>query len=336
MAKKYILKERDTGQTLYPVTSDQCIITEDGSGIASNKKVQEHINAELNASEGQLEVLNKIKEILGDDEDIANILSSELANKQEKLSDSPDIIYTPETRQLSITEAAKRAVFNDLWNEACIGEGSNRNKQIGKYDPVGAPDKSKSYYLNGLWLTYEEAVTVYEAGRPEAIGSSTAVRILCYKRFKTNLPLSGMNDAYGDYSFYDCPNLEVINATSIILYRTIAVVPKLHTIINLKDTSTNGPNIINAAKLENLSIVKLTNSLNVGSCPLINLASWQQIVGSAAPTKAITITVHSDVFDKLIGDDESEAFTSLSSEEKTAWAKVLTDAQNKNITFATA
>ena len=47
------------------------------------------------------------------------------------------------------------------------------------------------------------------------------------------------------------------------------------------------------------------------------------MVENAANTKAITITVHKDVFAKL------------TDEANTDWHQVLTDATNNNITFAT-
>lgn len=55
----------------------------------------------------------------------------------------------------------------------------------------------------------------------------------------------------------------------------------------------------------------------------ISLASLQYLVENATNTKAITLTVHADVFAKLTDESNTE------------WNQVLTDATNKNITFAT-
>ena len=62
---------------------------------------------------------------------------------------------TVEAREGAVSDAinaSKIALFIDQWNAAC-GE-------YGKYDPKNAPDPEHPFYLNTLWLTYEDAARV--------------------------------------------------------------------------------------------------------------------------------------------------------------------------------
>ena len=62
---------------------------------------------------------------------------------------------TQEAREGAVSDAinaSKIALFIDQWNAAC-GE-------YGKYDPKNAPDPEHPFYLNTLWLTYEDAARV--------------------------------------------------------------------------------------------------------------------------------------------------------------------------------
>ena len=72
----------------------------------------------------------------------------------------------------------------------------------------------------------------------------------------------------------------------------------------------------------NLRGVKLNLSLE--SCPLLSLQSLSFLIINSSNTSAITITVHADVYAKI--QDESN----------TDWHALLSAAQEKQITFATA
>lgn len=72
----------------------------------------------------------------------------------------------------------------------------------------------------------------------------------------------------------------------------------------------------------NLRGVKLNLSLE--SCPLLSLQSLSFLITNSSNTSAITITVHADIYVKI--QDESN----------TDWHSLLSAAQEKQITFATA
>lgn len=79
-------------------------------------------------------------------------LASAFNAKQTKLEDTTDVVIESETNTtdgLYVTDSAKRAVFNDMFNLAAGSDGG--------YKPSEAPDPSKPYLLNTLWLSYEEA-----------------------------------------------------------------------------------------------------------------------------------------------------------------------------------
>lgn len=79
-------------------------------------------------------------------------LASAFNAKQTKLEDTTDVVIESETNTtdgLYLTDSAKRAVFNDMFNLAAGSDGG--------YKPSEAPDPAKPYLLNTLWLSYEEA-----------------------------------------------------------------------------------------------------------------------------------------------------------------------------------
>lgn len=75
-----------------------------------------------------------------------------LDKKQKTLAATTDVKVQSadeDTDGLYLTDSAKRAVFNDMFNLAAGSDGG--------YKPSEAPDPAKPYLLNTLWLSYEEA-----------------------------------------------------------------------------------------------------------------------------------------------------------------------------------
>ena len=84
---------------------------------------------------------------------IKEYVQPDLTAKQDKLVNSADVTVG-EDDKLTVTDTAKRKVFDDLWISAA---GSN-----GTVDHTHTEDNvSKPYYLNEVWMTYEEAIVVY-------------------------------------------------------------------------------------------------------------------------------------------------------------------------------
>lgn len=245
------------------------------------------------------------------------------------IADSPDIVYSAETRQLSITEAAKRALFNDLWNEAW---GTN-----GGYKPNEAPDKSKPYKAYDLWLTYEEALAVYDLGY---ITNQNLNSRYVTANVRTTLPSRiKFGIANGQY-IWQGSSVEVIDASLLVpgaqCFQSCA---KLRRITNIYSINANAAidtvykGCVALESIEKFNTVYRQN-FSLADSPLLNLATFQRIVDkTAASGNQFTITVAPKIFDALLGDGGEWPVNGGTKEE---WAKVLTDAQAKNITFATA
>ncbi len=220
---------------------------------------------------------------------------------------------TQESREGAISEAiqaSKLALFIDQWNAAC---GS-----WGKYDPANAPDAQHPFYLNTLWLTYNEAIAIMLQLKTWGTSKEDFIWVSC----ATNIPKFGSSRQYVN-SFIE---LKVVNFSSIYPNSFIVCLNSgtLTKILNLEAAYLESvSNSFNAPNLEVLEISNLKISLDLSKCPLINLASWQGLVTNAANTNAITVTVHPTVYAKLT--DESNA----------GWNAVLTAAEAKQITFAT-
>ena len=261
-----------------------------------------------------------------------------LAKQNSYYSNGP----TFESREGAFSEAiaaSKLALFIDLWNSAC--------GTFGKYDPQNAPDPEHPFYLNELWLTYEEAVAVYEAG---AIDSPWVVLRYYGMAIRTNLPPRCASWAPGSstdlrfrvHSVVSASDIEVLNlatrqndfsiqpepATSVNVASFAG--PRLRRIIgaiNCKRYTGEGSHWLfgSCPMLEDVSILELNANLNLSGCPRINAASLAYLVNRRYTRDgiAITVTLHPDVFAKLT--DEANA----------DWHQVLLDAAEKNIIFAT-
>ena len=84
---------------------------------------------------------------------IKEYVQPDLTAKQDKLVNSADVTVG-EDDKLTVTDLAKREVFDDLWIKAA---GS-----FGTVDHTHTEDGvNKPYYLNEVWMTYEEAIVVY-------------------------------------------------------------------------------------------------------------------------------------------------------------------------------
>lgn len=271
-------------------------------------------------------------------------LASAFNAKQTKLEDTTDVVIESETNTtdgLYLTDSAKRAVFNDMFNLAAGSDGG--------YKPSEAPDPSKPYLLNTLWLSYEEAVKIY------AINGADAGHVLPdigrrYSHYycaplvdsvRTLFKVCGHTQSYG--MFFGDAKLEVVN---VDISGSLAWVfrgnSKLKTVLGTVEISevTSGDNLIwDCALLEDVNLKGLRNNIRMRGCPKLSLATMQYLVDNVSTAitaeKPVVVTVHADVFAKLTGDMTNEAAAALTDDEKTAWAAVLTAATSKYISFAT-
>lgn len=270
-------------------------------------------------------------------------LASAFNAKQTKLEDTTDVVIESETNTtagLYLTDSAKRAVFNDMFNLAAGSDGG--------YKPSEAPDPAKPYLLNTLWLSYEEAVKVYaingaDAGRYQP---NISRRYSPYHHapladsVRTLFKVCGYTTDYG--MFFGAAKLEVVNVNiSGNLTWVFRGNSKLKTVLGTVEiyAVTSGDILIwDCALLEDVNLKGLRYNIRMLGCPKLSLATMQYLVDNASTAitaeKPVVVTVPADVFAKLTGDTTNEAAAALTDDEKTAWAAVLTAATSKYISFA--
>ena len=291
---------------------------------------------------------------------IKEYVQPDLTAKQDKLVNSADITVG-EDDKLTVTDLAKREVFDDLWNEAWKIGGV----QYGKYDPDNAPDAGHPFQGNGLWMTYEEAIPILELApfcklefgddsfknRFRYMGSRGTYNPRTLVPFTLWSVNARVGSADGMFQQWVDTNLEVLvfldstppNGVSALFtsYKnTFDRCKNLHTIKGLSlrvvSNSNNTAGMFDGcAKLQNLTASFLQCDVSLKDSPLLTRESIVYLVQYASNTAPITVTVHPDVYAKLTGDTTNAAAAALSTEEAAQWQQVVTDAAAKNISFAT-
>lgn len=262
---------------------------------------------------------------------IKEYVQPDLTAKQDKLVNSADVTVG-EDDKLTVTDLAKREVFDDLWIKAA---GSN-----GTVDHTHTEDGvDKPYYLNEVWMTYEEAIVVYNENYADMLS------LLGREIYGvTNFPPPS-SSAAAQYSNYQARNAKVINVGNGFLVNSFAgwlmTAPKLTKIIgniNLQywNASAKSNKYLETPTLTDVSLYHLHNDFNISFLKSISLASMQYMVNNSTATSPITVTVHPDVYAKLTGDTTNAAAAALTSDELAQWTALATTANSKNISFATS
>lgn len=243
---------------------------------------------------------------------------------------------TAESRENAIAGAivsAEENLFISLW---CKAFGSH-----GGYNPKATADKR--YLGNGVEMSYEEAKAVFMSAqiRLGAIGSISQAKV------RTNIPLSTYNRVSDDcYAAFQYTALEVLRlgtndsielfpARAQYMFSNCTHLKSIFGIINLSGCTTVAEFAQKASALVDIKIKALSMSISFKDSPLLSLESIVYMVTNATNKTQITITVHPDVYAKLTEDTTNAAAAELSPEELEAWGQVLTDALDKQITFAT-
>ena len=261
---------------------------------------------------------------------IKEYVQPDLTAKQDKLVNSDDVTIGIDSK-LTVTDLAKREVFDDLWIKAA---GSN-----GTVDHTNTEDNvSKPYYLNEVWMTYEEALVVYNESYAD-IQSLIGRKIYGVTNFP---PPDGGGSSR--FSNYNAPNAKAINVGDGFLVSSLEgwlyVAPKLTKIIgniNLQywSASIKSDRYLETPALTDVSLYHLHNNFNISFLKSISLSSMQYMVHNSTATSSITVTVHPDVYAKLTGDTTNAAAAALTAEELAQWTALATTANSKNISFAT-
>ena len=318
MAKTTTLKERGTGAVIYPQTIPSQVIFPDGTDLDDALESQKQ------------ETVAALK-------DYAK--KTDLSKKQDALTDSLDVKVSGTA--LTVTERAKRAVFDDMWRAAA--------GTWGKIDYSHFENGvSKPYYLNELWLTYEEAVAVMAWG---AITTYSTLARYKKAKIRTNLPprVGATSDANTtvafDLKYFDQgSDIEILNLVCEpqVGNHGFVVAPqgagsdfglsgsklrKVLGIVNLGKLTSFWTYLIWTPKLEEIRISHLKVSITFAKCPLISAASIRYLIGERSGTNAITVTLHADTYAKL---------TSAVDDPDDEWYGLIDLAAAKNITFACA
>ena len=256
-------------------------------------------------------------------------LNEALTAKQDKLVNSADVTVG-EDDKLSVTDAAKRKAFDDLWIKAAGHNGTVDHTHT-------ESGVNKPYYLNEVWMTYGEAIVVYNENYADILSLNGR-----YIYGVTNFPppISGSTVQYYNYQ---APNAKVINVGSGFLVQSFAgwlnVAPKLTKIIGNIDLThlkaSPSSDSLRASALTDVSLYHLHNDFSIAVLKSISLSSMQYMVNNSNATSSITVTVHPDVCAKLTGDTTNEAAAALTSDELAQWTALAATANSKNISFAT-
>lgn len=260
---------------------------------------------------------------------IKEYVQPDLTAKQDKLVNSDDVTIGIDNK-LTVTDLAKRKVFDDLWIKAAGPNGTVDHTHT-------ESGVNKPYYLNEVWMTYEEAIVVYN----ENYASITSLSAR-YIYGVTNFPPSPSGST-SQYYNYQANKAKVINVGSGFLASGLSgwlsVAPKLTKIIGKIDLThlkaSPSSDSLRASALTDVSLYHLHNDFNIASLKSISLSSMQYMVNNSTATSSITVTVHPDVYAKLTGDTTNAAASALTADELAQWQALVTTANSKNISFAT-
>ena len=272
----------------------------------------------------------------GEIEDIDPTLVAEALRKV------PQTLTPQEQAQVKANlNISKMELFCDLFSAAAGNAGYARMVN-GVFDGM----------LNGLPVTYEEAVEIYEWGTITSTGSAAF-----FNKFpcKTNLPpkgygggtdLSGIKPLYELnrlFGFVNITNPNILEVLNLELPQGMTIADTVNPIITITGSASGHsrlrkilgklwitmikscPKFIIAPNLEEVRLCGLFHSCDLSGVPKLSLNSWRCLVENKYPThpSSPTITVHPDVYAKLTDETNTE------------WHQVLIDAAAKNITFAT-
>ena len=224
-------------------------------------------------------------------------------------------------------------LFNDTWT-TLVGI-------YGRYDPDGAPDTNHPYMLNGLWLTYKEAIEIVAYANTPIDDVPYA---FIHARVKTLIPPqtagSGWSGAATWKMTFVSSSIETLTFTSepfIVMNNTFYSCAKLRTITTpIHLISATPATFTGCVALEEIRIIDLHSDISFADSPLLSLDSVRYMVENTRGDKIVKITVHPDVFAKLNGDLTNEAAAATPPDELALWQELLGSAGGKNISFLEA
>lgn len=222
------------------------------------------------------------------------------------------------------TQQGNRALY--------VAAGAVYNEQTGFYE------------LNGLTdITEEQMKVIYV--QTHVMDKLQSFRgVFAGTKFRTNLGFnrSLMQTNSRQFQFYDSfrenRSLEVlrISYNDIDVLRSMIVehlgyafyscvkLRKIIGIIRLDKSSGVASAFDHCLELQDVKLYGLLTNISFAYSPLISIESLQYLITNASNTSPITVTVHSDVYDKIQDETNVE------------WHALIETAAAKQITFATA
>ena len=237
----------------------------------------------------------------------------------------------------NISDSTRKSLFCDLFN-AAAGKAGYAKFTNGVWDCK----------LNGLTLSYDEAVLIYNVtnGSPATEGFAHTNIRTNFWRINRSYGSGALTDCCPAMIFYDCSLLEVINVHGFLWVNDMrdmfAKCPKLTEVRGIiGDTDTTRVELVpfrDSPLITSFKLHRLQHNYSFAANPLIDLDSFDYMVTNrvSTNTNAYTITVHADVYAKLTGDTTNEAAAALTADELSQWQALLTKAADKHIAFASA
>lgn len=280
-----------------------------------------------------IETFNAIEELLktvNDTETLTGLLQEQKTQSEQYVKDNA-VLRTEQ----SLTEAEQAQVLENLGNPQMrlfIDQWNTAWGSYGKYDPANAPDPQHPFMGNDIWMTYEEAIGMMSFYR-KLYNPPYVACFACYP-YRTVVPIvcnsiNSMSYMFQDASEPEVLHMEGVNTRRLVRPNNISwmfdgckALRRIDAIFDIAQVTNANFAFRGCTALEDIRIEGMKVSLSFAQSPLLSLASLQYLVANAANTKAITITVHADVYAKLTDESNTE------------WYQVLTDAQAKNINFA--
>lgn len=206
---------------------------------------------------------------------------------------------------------AKKALFNDLWNEACCNDGWGGNPATRTVHGYYDPDTDK-WLLNELSLRYAEAIAVWYAGTPRNYDAT-----MFYggqHTIRTNLPprADATNAITVKQMYVGASNIEVANIGAQasngqnMFYGNHKLRKAIGKLMPPSGNTTN-PSLYMTCPIEEIHLGWWGDSVghfDLHNLPNINADSLQWMITNATATTqgTRTVTLHADAYARLTDD----------------------------------
>ncbi len=216
-------------------------------------------------------------------------------------------------------EKAKFALLVDMWNEAA-SFGYN-GVPCGKYDPENAPDAKHPFYLNELWLTYEEAMLVLTYWSSTKDVDVSAKYMDAKLRTTLFLPIQSVIQCKCRYTFRNCTDLEsaafVVWANDITsMFSNCPKFRRLTGHISLSGDAVVSNAFQGCSELEDVLIYYASKDISFADSPKLSLKTLKHLVANRQGANGFIVVVHPDAYARLTEE-------------------LIAEAAEKQITFAT-